>query len=88
MPYEWDEQKRRANLDKHGLDFAEVEASFQWATAVIEPSPRYGEMSWRAIGYIGPRLHTVIYTVRGDNTRIISLRRAGATEVITYDEGA
>lgn len=87
MPYEWDEQKRRENRDKHGLDFAEEEESFQWATAVSEPSPRDGEMRWRAIGYIGARLHTVIYTVRGDNTRIISLRRSGATEVITYDEG-
>ena len=48
--------------------------------------PCYGEMRWRAIGYIGEHLHTVIYTVRGDNTRIISLRRANAKEVRTHDE--
>ncbi len=85
MPYEWDTTKRRENRDKHGIDFAAVEEAFQWETAVIEPSPRYGEMRWRAIGYIGEGLHTVIYTVRGDNTRIISLRRANDKEVRTYD---
>lgn len=86
MPYEWDEQKRLENLDKHGVDFAAVEESFQWDTALIEPSPRDGEMRWRTVGYIGERLHTVTYTARGDNTRIISLRRSNVKEERTYDE--
>ena len=80
MPYEWDEQKRSENLDKHGLDFTEAELSFQWDTALIEPSPRDGEMRWRAIGYIGGRLHILIYTERDSSIRIISLRKANARE--------
>ena len=86
MAYEWDIAKRRENRHKHGIDFAAVERAFQWETATIEPSPRDGEMRWRAVGYIGEHLHTVIYTVRGANTRIISLRRSNAKEVRTYDE--
>ena len=85
MPYEWDEQKRRENLDKHELDFADVR-SFDWETALKIPSPRYDEMRWLAIGYIGLRLYAVIYTERGYNTRIISLRKASRQEVRDYAE--
>lgn len=28
MKYEWDEQKRRANVQKHGIDFVGVETRF------------------------------------------------------------
>ena len=83
MPYEWDEDKRRENFVKHELDFREVEL-FQWNTAAKTPSPRYGEMRWLAIGYIGSRLHVVVYAERGDNIRIISLRKANAREERRY----
>ena len=83
MPYEWDEDKRRENLLKHELDFGEIEF-FQWNTASESPSPRYGEMRWLAIGYIGSRLHVVVYAERGDNIRIISLRKANAREERRY----
>ena len=88
MPYEWDEQKRRENRDKHGLDFAEVEVSFQWETAVMTPSPRGGEMRWRAVGRMRGRLYTLIYTERNGSTRIISLRRANRQEEKEYDQAS
>ncbi len=37
-----------------------------------------------ATGYIGPRLHRVIYTERGESIRIISLRKAHLKEVRDY----
>ena len=83
MPYEWDEDKRQENLSKHELDFGEVEL-FQWNAAVKTPSPRYEEMRWLAIGYIGSRPHVVVYAERGDNIRIISLRKANAREERRY----
>ena len=83
MMYEWDEAKRAANRRKHGIDFDEVR-SFVWETAEIKPSPRGDEMRYAATGYIGPRLHRVIYTERKDRLRIISLRRAHAKEVRDY----
>jgi uncharacterized DUF497 family protein len=39
-----------------------------------------------AIGYIGDRLHVVIYSLRADVVRIISLRKANAREVKRYAE--
>ena len=79
MIYEWDENKRQANIEKHGIDFERM-YDFEWDSAVIDPSPRDGEMRYIAIGYIGPSLHSVIHTPRRVRTRIISLRRASDEE--------
>ena len=84
MEYEWDEAKRQDNLAKHrGVDFSDMEA-FEWETAAIGSSPRHGESRHVAIGYIGDRLHYVVYTMREDNCRIISLRKANSREERQY----
>ena len=83
MVYEWDETKRQINLGKHGVDFAQVEA-FEWETALREPSTREGEARTFALGYIGERLHALAYVDRGDNVRIISLRKANLREENRY----
>ena len=85
MPYEWDDQKCRDNLEKHEIGFSAVEL-FEWDTSVKIPSPRYGEMRWLAIGYIGLRLYAIAYAERGNNTRIISLRKASRQEIRDYAE--
>ncbi len=83
MPYEWDEAKRQINIEKHGIDFEQVEA-FEWETAFREPSIREGEARTFALGYIGDRLHALAYVDRGDNIRIISLRKAHPKERDRY----
>ncbi len=77
--YGWNEAKRRENREKHGVDFASI-VQFSWDTAIVERSDRYGEMRYAGVGYIGGRLHYVVFTDRGEATRIISLRRANAAE--------
>ena len=83
VEYEWDEAKRRENREKHGVDFASI-VQFSWDTAIVERSDRYGEMRYTGVGYIGDRLHYVVFTDRGEATRIISLRRANASERREY----
>ena len=83
MDLEWDEAKRRGNLAKHRIDFTAIE-DFEWETAVIEPSDRDGETRWAATGYIGDRLHWVVYTERDSIRRIISLRKATPKERRDY----
>ena len=83
MEYEWDEGKDEANIAAGRLGFAAIER-FEWQTAVIIPSPRYGESRWAAIGYIEDRLYFVVYTTREDRIRIISLRRASRQEERIY----
>ena len=84
MRYEWDEEKRSSNLDKHGVDFEAME-EFDWEAADIEASPRGGEMRYIATGPIGARLHVAVHTRRGERTRIISLRKADRQEVKDYE---
>ncbi len=82
---EWDEAKRQANLAKHGVDFAAIEG-FDWASAQTQPDHRhdYGEPRWIAYGLIGDRVHVVIFTLRGQRRRLISLRKANRREVLTW----
>ncbi|QQP93022.1 BrnT family toxin (plasmid) [Skermanella sp. TT6] len=81
----WDEAKHVANLAKHGLDFAVAEG-FDWDTALTAVDERrdYGEGRFISIGYIGPRLHVMVWTPRGDDTRIIGLRKANDREERRY----
>ena len=62
--YEWDEDKRCANLEKHGVDFKDV-FDFDWNTASSAEDLRSGEVRFVASGYIGERLHVIVYTERG-----------------------
>ena len=81
--YEWDIEKNRVNLEKHKIDFSKVE-NFEWNTAVERRSDRFQEPRWVAIGYLGERLHVVVFTDRGETRRIISLREASNKERREY----
>jgi len=88
MTFEWDEDKNRANMRKHGLDFAEAEEMFR-GVLVAEPDARedYGEKRWRGIGTIRGRTAVVIFAERAPETvRIISLRRAHHEEREEYEK--
>jgi uncharacterized DUF497 family protein len=83
--YDWDETKRAKNLANHGVDFALIEA-FDWEHAIIEKDERrdYPEERYRALGYVGDRLHAAVFTIRLGNIRLISLRKANKREVLKW----
>lgn len=84
--FEWDEDKRRKNLEKHGIDF--IRAKEIWNGPVVEgPSPQTGHQEERiiAIGRLEHRCITVIYTWRGENRRLISARKARKYEQAHYE---
>ncbi|KKL79025.1 hypothetical protein LCGC14_2018990 [marine sediment metagenome] len=87
MKYEWDENKRAANLTKHDIDFIDAE-HFDWSSAIetIDDRFNYIEERWVALGFIGNRLHVLTYTGRGENIRLISLRKANKREREYYEE--
>jgi uncharacterized protein len=87
MQYEWDENKRLANLVRHRIDFCDA-ADFQWDTAIetIDDRIDYGEERWVAMGFIGNQLHIMVYTFRAQTIRIISLRKANKRERTYYDK--
>ena len=83
----WDEIKAEANLAKHGVSFA-LARQFDWDTAVtIEDQRRdYGESRFSSTGYIGTRLYVLVFTPRGNDLRVISLRKANRRDVRDYDQ--
>jgi len=87
MEFEWDETKRRRNLEKHGVYFAYA-LEFAWEDALVIVDDRfpYGEERRIALGSFRGRVHVVVHTVRGNVTRIISFRRANDREIRTYEE--
>jgi uncharacterized DUF497 family protein len=87
MDNEFDPAKDESNFDKHGLSLAEA-VHFEWETAVVREDTRkqYAEQRFEATGYIGDRLHVLIYCRRGNAVRAISLRRANSREVKRYAE--
>jgi len=84
--FEWDENKNRQNIRKHGFDFADAEEMFGGVLLFL-PDVRedYGESRWVGIGTIRGRTAVVVFTERGPETiRIISLRKATRRESIQY----
>ncbi len=87
MNYEFDPAKGESNLDKHGVSLADADG-FEWETAVVREDTRkqYAEQRFEATGYIGDHLHVMIYCLRSDAVRVISLRKANQREEKRYAE--
>jgi uncharacterized DUF497 family protein len=84
----WDEPKRLANLEKHGLLFEDVK-DVDWETAVIEPArpDRFGRSRSKAIGRFRDGTVVVIYSELGsEGVSIISFRPANDKERQVLDD--
>jgi uncharacterized protein len=85
VQFEWDERKRRANLAKHGIDFAALGPMFAGNLVEDDDTRReYGERRIKAIGELNGIIISVVYTWRGDRRRLISARKARADERKEY----
>jgi len=83
--FEWDETKRIANVQKHGIDFADAALVFNDPAHLTYRSQRHAsEERFVAIGTVGAKIIAVIFTERGDNVRIISARIARRIERELY----
>lgn len=85
--YEWDPDKESRSRAAHGVPFPAAEG-FDWGTALVAEDLRrdYGERRFIALGKIGDRVHSLVFTLRGEKVRIISLRKANAREVRRYEQ--
>lgn len=88
MSYQWDNNKADANLKKHGIDFADAVSVFADDLALIIGEQRFNEERFIIVGMDAfGRLLVVVYTSRGDETRLISARKATRPERRQYEEG-
>lgn len=87
MGITFDRRKNARNIRERKVSFDDV-AEFDWSGAVISEDTRkeYGERRYHALGFIGSRLHMLVFTPRGDDVHVISLRKANAREVKRYEE--
>ena len=72
----WDEPKRRANLDKHGIDFIDIGPEF-FLGALVKPA-RDGR--WVAIGEHEGVVVVIFATLGSEAISIISARPASTKE--------
>ncbi|NTJ42895.1 BrnT family toxin [Agrobacterium larrymoorei] len=83
VSFDWDENKRLKNVEKHGIDFP-VAANALSETHIERRSDQNGECRILAICPETDRLIAIVYTMRGDICRIISARAARKNERETY----
>ena len=90
MEFEWNENKAKTNLSKHGVSFDEAKTVFDDLLYIDFYDPDYSDDEDRYI-IIGEsqqrRLLIVSYTEREDRIRLISAREATKREREDYEEG-
>ena len=84
----WDEAKRKSNLEKHGLDFADAYLVYEDPDKCTCESGRQDERRLLDLAFavVKGRLFALIYTERGDDVRVISFRPASREEREQYEE--
>jgi uncharacterized DUF497 family protein len=88
MRFEWDDAKRRANIQKHGFDFYRCGGDVQ-GILLVSPEVRddYGESRWVGLGFIRGCTVKVVFSEREpDFIRVISLRKATRRESEEFEK--
>jgi len=88
MRYKWDEAKRRTNLRKHGVDFADAVGVLEDPMALTVDDDADGEARHVTLGCdFSGRILYVVWTLRDyDTIRLISARKASPGEARQYRE--
>jgi len=86
--FEWDEEKRRANIITHGFDFSDSWEIFEGPMLTgLDEREDYGEDRWIGIGFLRTIVVVIVFTERGeDKIRVISLRKALKHERIKFEQ--
>lgn len=88
LTFEWDPDKAKANLAKHGVGFLEAATVLgdPLSLTISDPSHSEGEQRFVSVGMSDrARLLVVAHTEWGERIRIISARRATRREQRAYE---
>jgi len=88
VTFEWDEEKNRENIRKHGIDFIDAWQIFEGPVLdSLDLRADYGEDRWIGFGMLDNRVVVVTFTEQVPNRiRIISLRKALRHERTKFEE--
>ena len=85
MPFEYDPKKSQSNDEKHGIDFEEAQALWTDVDRLEIPAKTLDEPRYLVIGKISGKYWSAVITYRGENVRIISVRRSRDEEIELYE---
>jgi hypothetical protein len=86
MKFQFDPAKAKSNYKKHKVSFADAEGVFYDPLAIHMEDPFSEEERWIAIGMSNVnQIFVVVYTFRGKEIRLISVRKATQREVKDYE---
>jgi uncharacterized DUF497 family protein len=87
MLFTCDPNKSRANYFKHGivLEFAQY---LDWSNEMVWQDVRqnYNEVRMSGLVPLEGKIYAVVYVLRAESTRMISLRKANNRETRLYDK--
>jgi uncharacterized DUF497 family protein len=86
MKFEWDPAKSKLNRTKHGIDFQTAKGLWRDELLIEIYAPHPVENRGIVIGRLHGKPWTAVYTMRGNVTRIISVRRSRKKEVELYEK--
>ena len=89
LNFEWDEEKYKKNLKKHGVSFEEAISVFydKLSLTIVDAEHSINEHRYIDIGLSNKnRIIVVVYTEINDIIRIISSRLAKKKEIKDYEE--
>ena len=88
MPSTFDPTKDAANRKTHGTSLADGDGVLNDSLALtIEDASAQGEQRFISIGMnVFGNLRVVVYALRGDDARIISVRKAEPKKVRAYEK--
>lgn len=86
MQFEWDENKNKSNITKHGISFLFATEIFSDPLAIETDRIIGCEERIQIIGKIEAFVISVVYTVRKSNYRLISARLASKKERAQYEQ--
>jgi len=86
MEITFDPSKRDATLAERGLDFQDAETVFAGAVFErVDDKFDYGETRYITIGRLRERMVVVVWTPRGADRHVISMRKANDREQARYE---
>ena len=85
MAFEYDANKSNSNREKHGIDFDLAQALWVDEDRIEIPAKTQDELRFLVIGKINEKHWSAVVTYRGENIRIISVRRSRDEEIEIYE---
>ena len=85
VKFEFDPNKSESNKRKHGIDLVECQALWDDPEHLELPSRTVGEQRYMLIGKIRGKHWSAVFTIHGEKTRMVSVRRARMEEVEAYE---